>query len=151
MFAVMVPPRSPSEALGVVQAANMAVSIRLDLRPSALFACPPRGASEDFGVGQDASCAAVGRLNPPDLSLSAIAKSGPACAARGVGHPEQALADVGRAEARRAEISRPDGVRLAFQVRVNKVEPLQAVARRNLLAKDDVRSADADEMKGRWP
>jgi hypothetical protein len=71
--------------------------------------------------------------------------------AAGVGHPVQPLPDVGRAEARSAKIDRCDGVTLAFQVRVNKVDPLKAVFTRNLFAKDHARSRLADEMEERWP
>lgn len=50
----------------------------------------------------------------------------------GVGHPVQPLSDVRRADARSAQISRPEGVCLCFQVSVNKVEPSEAVLARNL-------------------
>ena len=49
------------------------------------------------------------------------------------------------AEARSAEIEKPDGVVRSFQVSAYKVEPSKAVLRRNLLAKDDARAALADE------
>lgn len=52
-----------------------------------------------------------------------------------------------RADARSALIERPDGVSLAFQVSVYKVEPSEAVLARNLLAKDDARAALSDEME----
>ena len=50
-----------------------------------------------------------------------------------------------RPEARSAEIENPEGVTRSFQVSAYKVEPSKAVLRRNLLAKDDVRAALADE------
>jgi hypothetical protein len=53
---------------------------------------------------------------------------------------------VRRADARSAQISRPDGVARSFHVSAYKVEPPEAVPARNLLSKDDWRSADADEM-----
>lgn len=56
-----------------------------------------------------------------------------------------------RAEARSAGIDRPDGVSLSFQVSVYKVEPVEAVLRRNLLAKNDVRAALRDEVVERGP
>jgi len=61
------------------------------------------------------------------------------------------LPDVGRAEARSAEIQTPDGVALSFQVSVNKVEPSKTVLRRNLLAKDRCRVAVLDEVEPRRP
>jgi len=44
----------------------------------------------------------------------------------GVGHEIQALAAVGSADARSAEITRPDAVRRSFQVSRNNVEPREA-------------------------
>jgi len=71
--------------------------------------------------------------------------------AAGVGHPlcdeEEPLSDVRGADARSAEIDRPDGVARTFQVSVYSVEPSEAVARRNLLSKDDWRAALADETE----
>lgn len=51
-----------------------------------------------------------------------------------------------RPEARSAEIERPEGVSRCFHVSLYKVEPTEAVLRRNLLSKDFRRSALADEM-----
>ena len=48
---------------------------------------------------------------------------------------------MGRAEARSAGIRRPDGVARSFHVSLYKVEPTKSVFARNLLAKDDCRSA----------
>lgn len=53
---------------------------------------------------------------------------------------------MGRAEARSAGINRPAGVARSFQVSLYKVEPTEAVLARNLLAKDDWRAADRDEV-----
>ncbi len=55
------------------------------------------------------------------------------------------------AEARSAEIERPEGVARAFHVRLNKVEPSKSVLARNLFAKELARSALADEMEERGP
>jgi hypothetical protein len=63
-----------------------------------------------------------------------------------LGNPPQSLPDVGRADARSAEIDRRAGVTRSFQVSLYKVEPSEAVLARNLLAKDDWRAALADEM-----
>jgi hypothetical protein len=71
--------------------------------------------------------------------------------ALGVAHEEQPLPDVRCADARSAQIGRPDGVTLAFQVRRNKIEPGKARGARNLLSKDRWRAADADEMVPEGP
>jgi hypothetical protein len=65
--------------------------------------------------------------------------------AHGVGHEVKPLPDVRCPEARSAEIRRPDGVTLSFQIRRNNVEPSEAVTGRNLLTKADDRAALADE------
>jgi hypothetical protein len=61
------------------------------------------------------------------------------------------LSDVRGADARSAQIRRPDGVTRSFQVKLYSVEPLKAVLACNLLAKDDWRAALADEMVERGP
>jgi hypothetical protein len=63
----------------------------------------------------------------------------------------QSLPDVRRPEARSAEIKSPDGVARSFHVSVNKLDPSESVLARNLLAKDDARSALFDEVKPRRP
>ncbi len=55
------------------------------------------------------------------------------------------------ADARSAEIDRPDGVARTFQVSVNKVEPREAVSARNLLSHDEARTALADEAEELGP
>jgi hypothetical protein len=63
-----------------------------------------------------------------------------------VGHPPQPLPDVGRADARSAQIGGRDGIAHSFQVSANSGEPLDAGrAARNLFAKDDWRRALLDE------
>ncbi len=57
----------------------------------------------------------------------------------------EALADVRSADARSAQISRPKGVARCFHVRLYSVEPAEAILTRNLLSKDDWRTALADE------
>jgi len=57
----------------------------------------------------------------------------------------EALSDVRRADARSAQISRPDGVSRCFHVSAYSVEPAEAVLARNLLSKDDCRAALVDE------
>jgi hypothetical protein len=70
--------------------------------------------------------------------------------AAGVGQPLrcpiQSLSDVRRTEARRAGIDRPEGVTLAFHVRLNNVEPSKSVLARNLFAKASDRAEDFDEV-----
>jgi hypothetical protein len=56
-----------------------------------------------------------------------------------------------RTDARSAEIDRPAGVSRFFQVSAYKVEPSEAVFACNLLTKDNVRSALADEVVEGWP
>jgi hypothetical protein len=58
---------------------------------------------------------------------------------------------MGRADARSAQISRPNGVTLSFQVSRYKIEPLQSILACNLLAKDRCRSALSDEPFPRGP
>jgi hypothetical protein len=88
------------------------------------------------GVSQPAS-----HTTRPRSALSGTSTSGlpPSFQSRvvGVGHEPQPLPDVRRADARSAQIRRPDGVALSFQVSLNKVEPPKAVFACNLLAKDD--------------
>lgn len=69
----------------------------------------------------------------------------------GVGHEIKSLSNVRRPDARSAEIDRPDGVILSFQVSVNKVEPVEAILACNLLAKDDDRAALRDEAEPDGP
>jgi hypothetical protein len=56
-----------------------------------------------------------------------------------------------RAEARSAQIGRPEGPARSFHVSAYKVEPSEAVFARNLLSKDDCRSALFDEMEESGP
>ena len=75
--------------------------------------------------------------------------------AEAVTHPlcdeEEPLSDVRGADARSAQIDRPDGVARTFQVSVYSVEPSEAVLARNLLSKDDWRAALADEIEPGGP
>jgi hypothetical protein len=65
--------------------------------------------------------------------------------------PVETLADVGSADARSAEIDRCEGVTRSFHVRVNKVEPSEAVLACNLLTKADRRAALSGEPVEMWP
>jgi hypothetical protein len=69
----------------------------------------------------------------------------------GVPHPEESLPEMRGADPRSAQIRRPDGVTLSFQVNLYKVEPRESRAARNLLSKDDCRAALRDEAEERWP
>jgi hypothetical protein len=72
-------------------------------------------------------------------TLRAIACSGAPRkpAAVGVPRPEESLPDVRGAHARSAQIGRPDGVTLVFQVKRYSAEPFEPILACNLLAKDD--------------
>jgi hypothetical protein len=65
--------------------------------------------------------------------------------ASGVGHPDQPLPDVRRADARSAQIGGPDGISHCFQVSAYSGEPFTSILRRNLLSKDRCRTALGDE------
>jgi hypothetical protein len=56
-----------------------------------------------------------------------------------VGHPDEprALSDVRSADARSAQIDRPEGIARCFHVSLYSVEPSKAVLARNLLSKHD--------------
>jgi hypothetical protein len=57
----------------------------------------------------------------------------------------ETLADVRGADARSAQICRPNGVARCFHVSAYSVEPAEAVLACNLLSKDDWRAALCDE------
>lgn len=156
------PERSPSEADGVVQDANRATSFSgRAFVPQRSCVAPFQSRAEH--VGHAAVCTTSLRLEKPGEPLpSALqrARMAAICSGvfapvvsetAGVGHEPEPLPDVRGADARSAQIGSPDGVTLAFQVSVNKVEPTEAVLARNLLSKDRCRSALADEMEERGP
>ena len=109
------PPFDPSVARGVFQPACHTTLPRRPFSGTFTSGLPPSLWSRVVGVGQPFRC------------------------------PVEPLADVGRAEARSAEIDSPAGVTRSFQVSLYKVEPVEAVLARNLLAKDDRRAALLDE------
>jgi hypothetical protein len=113
------------------------------------------------GVAHEASVAAIPSVSPNPLfpcrarhssrlasHVESVSFCGPAF---GVGHPVQPLPDVRSADARSAEIDRPEGVSRRLHVSPNKVEPVERGSGRDLLAKDDPRAALADEMEPRRP
>jgi hypothetical protein len=65
----------------------------------------------------------------------------------GVGHEPQSLSDMRRTEARSRDTGRCEGVADSFHVSSNKVEPAVADRCFNLLTKDNVRAALADETE----
>jgi hypothetical protein len=69
----------------------------------------------------------------------------------GVTHPVQAISDVRRTDARRRERDTPEGVTQGFQVSMYKVDPGLDSLARNLLSKDDWRSALEDKVLKGWP
>jgi hypothetical protein len=69
----------------------------------------------------------------------------------GVGTPVRPVSDVVGAEATSRQNRRPDGVTQSLQVVLNKVDPRACAFPRNLLSKDDCRSALADEAEERGP
>jgi hypothetical protein len=71
--------------------------------------------------------------------------------AEGVGHPEQSLSDVRRADAVCAQYGRPAGVTFSLQVCEYSIEPPEPNRALNLLAKDAPRTALADESEELGP
>ncbi len=71
--------------------------------------------------------------------------------ATGVGHPEQSLSDMGRADAVCAQYRRPAGVTFILQVCEYSIEPPEPNRSFNLFAKDCVRATLSDEPKPRRP
>lgn len=69
----------------------------------------------------------------------------------GLAHPDviKSLTDMRAAEARSAQIARPEGVARSFQIVRYKIEPVHRA--RNLLSKHDWRSALLDKPEPRRP
>ncbi len=112
----------------------------------------PRAASVVVGVGQPARLACLGnwsnRSEPSFFGLMSAPLSFQSLVVvvtQPLSNKPEALADVRCADARSAQISRPEGVARYFQVSAYSVEPAEAVLARNLLSKDDWRAALADE------
>jgi hypothetical protein len=63
-----------------------------------------------------------------------------------VRHPVQPLPPVRRSDARSAQIGSPDGISQVFHVKANSGEPFTSIRARNLLSKDDCRTALGDEV-----
>lgn len=63
----------------------------------------------------------------------------------------ETLTDMRREDARSAQIRRPAGVILTFQISEYSIEPSEGNPACNLFAKDDCRMALADEGEPVWP
>jgi hypothetical protein len=146
------PPLLPSVARGVFHPKNATVLRLLSLFPASLL--PFCAGVPAMGVGQPAKVASRTRHAQPCFvpckSFCPCERPETSCAC-GVVQPfrsnSEALADVRGACERAAGINRPDGVALSFQVVTYKIEPVEAVLARNLLAKPDVRASLADEVE----
>lgn len=135
-------------AAGVAQLARCALSSRFagECGRKLRVACAPRPSpSRACGVGQ-----LVSRAAPVSFSEMLPRASRPygelvASFATGDGHPVEPLADVRGADARSAQIRRPDGISQCFQVKRNSVEPRPSSRARNLFSKHDCRAALGDK------
>ena len=102
--------------------------------------------SEDIEGEPITSFAVDCRSIPPDPRVSFdFLDSGPRSLVFGVGHPPNALADVGRRDARSAQIGGPDCISQCFQVSTYSGEPSTSKFARNLLSKDDWRIEEGEE------
>lgn len=95
----------------------------------------------------------VGVCHPASLAQLVRVSATPRCApvdsessARGVGHPEEALADMRRTDARSAQIGSCPAIGHSFQVSEYSGEPFTPSLARNLFPKDHWRAALADEF-----
>ena len=135
-----------SLALGVGHPASAAICPNGFPVSQGLASFTPRTESCAVHVGHPLNAAAPGNRSIPCPGPP----FGPSCE-HGVGHPVQSLAYVRRTDARSANIKRPCGVALAFQVSLYKVEPSEAVRTRHLFAKDCDRAALADKVEEEGP
>jgi hypothetical protein len=141
-----------SRAEGLVREARRASRAKLCDRPglfrSLSIASNPHllRCSSDFrGVGNVASVTHPSKSIPP-VCVAVLLLFGPPLGVLGVGTDEiETLTDVGCARAVCAQYRKPNGVRLRFQVSMNKVEPAVSNRSISLLTKDCSRAALADE------
>ena len=100
------------------------------------------------GVGQPANSTAFGSSDTLCGAAPALPRLS---AAIGVGHGDKVepLSDMRTAEARSAQIARPEGVVRAFHVSRYKIEPIERA--RNLLSKHDWRAALVNEPEPDGP
>ena len=71
--------------------------------------------------------------------------------ARGVGQKPEPVAEMRRSNGTSWKNCRPDGVAFRFKVIAHGVEPPVTNRFRNLLSKNDCRSADGNEFEPIWP
>jgi hypothetical protein len=129
-----------SRALGVDHEAKLLWAVKVSATPRE-WRIPADSPSSALGVAQLERSATACRSGPPAVERSTrrsldARSSGPPVGVLGVGHEEKSLPGVRSTKARSAGIDRPDGVRRAFQVSENSVEPSEADLACNLLAKD---------------
>jgi hypothetical protein len=149
-------PPFPSEAAGVFQPAKFAClgnwSNRSEPSPLGLMSAPLSFQSLVVVVTQPAKFASLTRQAQPCFvpcfSFCPSERPVVSCAC-GVVQPlsnkPEPLSDMRGADARSAQICRPNGVARCFHVSAYSVEPAEAVLARNLLSKDDWRAALCDE------
>lgn len=146
-------PRASSVLVGVGHPDNITACSFRGRALRSIVSCEARPSRQSLaeGVAQPASCAKSRRSFACGPKARALAFSGseyspPALNFEvGVGHPEQPLSDMRRADARSAQIGGPDTISQCFQVSAYSGEPFTASLARNLFSKDDWRAADFDE------
>lgn len=127
---VRISPEAVRRAGPIMCACRGTVSLRLrpSLRVMLFSRSPVSFQSRAAGVTHPASVTVDCRSIPPDPRLSFDSRlSAPRSLQFGVGHPVESLADVRRPDARSAQIDRPCGVTLRFQVSEYNVEPSKSV------------------------
>ena len=125
----------------------------LALRSIAACDARPSRQSLVVGVAQPANFTACSKLAVcflpstvrPVASIFSMLTERPPLGVFGVGHPEQSLTDVRRADARSAQIGGPDGISQRLQVSAYSGEPFAPIAACNLLSKDCWRTALSDK------
>jgi hypothetical protein len=105
------------------------------------------GHAENFTACSKLAVCFLPSIVAPVASIFSAEVDRPPLGVQGLGHEVEALPDVRRTDAARSKYRRPNGVVRSLQVRLNKVEPAVANRRCNLLAKDDCRANDLDELK----
>jgi len=95
---------------------------------------PPKRVRCPAAIIKDARKSSICERCSPDSARDQQTMCSP-IDARGVGTPINPLADLGRADARSAQIGGPDCISTSFQVSTNSGEPLESIDVRNLLSK----------------
>ena len=131
-----------SRAAGVLQPASAAIWFRGRPVSHGRASFAPRFASIAVQVGQPASSTWWQSWTwPIPFRLPSFAST-----VFGLRHPVKTVSDVRRTDARRRKRDTPEGVVHCFQVSLYKVDPRLCVLTRNLLSKNDCRSALIDEV-----